>query len=425
LLRRNFESAGHPFCHPGVTFIVWIAKEMGSHPSDRRGHLYVHGELSRILLLFGILRVMSKGERITGGLNKLDRVLIAWGVWTICSSYFHNDILEALVFRFGMVLNTLGFYFLMRVFIQDRESFLRVCKIIIIALLPIAIEMAIESRSGTDLFAMLGGVSRFTEMRGGKVRAQGPFAHPILAGTVGAACLPLAILFWKSNRKLALLGLAVTSVMVLASRSSGPIMTAFFAVFGLCLWKFRNYMRLLRWSTVLGIILLAMVMNAPVYFIVDRFNLTGHSTGWHRAFLIQSAITHVDDWWLGGTDYTRNWTPDAGADPNNTDITNHYIRMAVWGGMPMLLLFVWGLAIAFMMVSGALRANKDAPFQERFLLWTLGCILFGHAASMISVSYFDQSVFFLYFVLAAISTLQAVTVTEENFAGEPVLSSQP
>jgi hypothetical protein len=386
----------------------------------------LHFTGSRILLIFGILRVLMKGERIAGGLNKLDRVLIAWGVWTVCSSCFHNDIISALVFRLGMVLNVLGFYFLVRVFVQDRETFLRVCKIIIIALLPIAVEMINEAKTGRNFFSVFGGVSELSEIRGGKVRAQGPFDHSILAGTVGAACLPLAVLFWKSNRKLALLGLAVTGSMVLTSRSSGPAMTAIFVVLGLSLWKFRKYMRLIRWSAVLGVLLLAMVMNAPVYFILDRINLTGHSTGWHRAALIQGAITHVDDWWLGGTDYTRDWTPETGYDENDTDITNHYIRMAVWGGLPMMLLFIWSLVIAFKMVSKTLRANRSAPFQEQFLLWMLGCILFGHVTAMVSVSYFDQSVFFLYFVLAAIATLQTVTVLVEELEGETVVfSTQP
>lgn len=383
----------------------------------------VHFTGSRVLLIFGILRVLTRREPIAGGLNNLDRVLIAWGVWTVCSCCFHEDIVSALVFRLGMVLNILGFYFLIRVFVQDRESFLRVCKIIIIALIPIAIEMTYEAKTGRNFFSVFGGVSDFSDIRGGKVRAQGPFDHSILAGTVGAVCLPLALLLWKSSRHLALLGLVATLCMVLASRSSGPAMTVIFVVIGLGLWRFRKYMRLIRWSAVLGVLVLAMVMNAPVYYILDRIDITGHSTGWHRAALIQGAITHVDDWWLGGTDYTRDWTPEAGYDKNDTDITNHYIRMAVWGGLPMMVLFIWSLVITFRMVSKALRDNRSAPFQVQFLFWTLGCILFGHITAMVSISYFDQTVFFLYFVLAAVATLQAVPAVEVESGHETVVGA--
>lgn len=383
----------------------------------------LHFTSVRILVAVGILRVIARGERIGGGLNRLDRVLIAWAVWSVCSSCFHEDFLTALVFRLGLVLNVLGFYLLIRIFIQDADDLLRVCKMIIVALVPIAAEMIVEARAGKDLFSLFGGVSELSEIRGGKVRAQGPFDHAILAGTVGAACLPLAILFWKSNRKLALLGLAVTGAMVLTSRSSGPVMTAFFIIFALVLWRFRTYMRMIRWGGVLAILALALVMNAPIYYILDRIDLTGSSTGWHRAVLIESAITHVGDWWLGGTDYTRDWTPEAGYDENNTDITNHYIRMAVWGGLPMLILFIGSLVVAFGMIARTLQANNKVPRQDQFLMWTLGCILFGHVTAMLSVSYFDQSVFFLYFVLAAIATLQAAPATEVESGHETVIDA--
>ena len=383
----------------------------------------LHFTSIRMLVAVGILRVIARGERIAGGLNRLDRVLIAWAVWTVCSSVFHGDFLSALIFRLGLVLNVLGFYLLTRIFIQDTGDLLRVCKIILIALVPIAVEMIVEARAGNNLFSLFGGVSDESEIRGGKVRAQGPFGHAILAGTVGATCLPLAICFWKSNRKLALLGLAVTGTMVLTSRSSGPVMTAFFVVVALVLWQFRAYMRMIRWGSVLAILTLALVMNAPVYFILDRIDLTGSSTGWHRAALIQGAITHVGDWWLGGTDYTRDWTPEAGADENNTDITNHYIRMAVWGGLPMLLLFVWSLVVAFGMISKTLQKNMKASGQEQFLNWTLGCILFGHATAMFSISYFDQSVFFLYFALAAVATLQAVPIAVTEPGPEAIIDA--
>lgn len=245
----------------------------------------LHFTSIRTLVAIGILRVITRGERIAGGLLTLDRVLIAWAVWTVCSSCFHTDFSAALIYRLGLAFNVLGFYLLVRIFIQDADSLLGICKVILIALLPIALEMIVEAKTGRNLFSLFGGVSGLSEVRGGKVRAEGPFAHSILAGTVGAVCLPMAILFWKSNRKLSLFGLAVTGFMVLTSRSSGPMMTAIFIVFGLALWRFRQYMRLIRWGAVLAVLVLSMVMNAPVYYVLDRIDLTGSSTGWHRAYL--------------------------------------------------------------------------------------------------------------------------------------------
>ena len=63
---------------------------------------------------------------------------------------------------------------------------------------------------------------------------------------------------------------------------------------------------------------------------------------YHRAALIESAIKHLDEWWLAGTDYTRHWMPSGiPANENHTDLTNHYIAMGVMGGLLLLLLFIW------------------------------------------------------------------------------------
>jgi hypothetical protein len=175
-------------------------------------------------------------------------------------------------------------------------------------------------------------------------------------------------------------------------------------------------MRRLRWAALFAIIGLAFVMKAPVYYLISKIDLTGSSTGWHRAALIEAAITHLNEWWIGGTDYTRHWMPTGVQwSANHTDITNHYIKMGVIGGLPLMLLFIAVLGKAFSAVGKLLAQHEDAPAQPRFLIWTLGSILFGHAVTMISVSYFDQSIIFLYLVLAAIGSLQGT-----NLAGVSV-----
>ena len=82
-------------------------------------------------------------------------------------------------------------------------------------------------------------------------------------------------------------------------------------------------------------ILLDLVMKAPAYYIIARADIIGGSTGWHRAALIDSAIRHLNEWWLIGTDYTRNWmVTGVSWSADNTDITNHYLYLGVLGGLP-------------------------------------------------------------------------------------------
>lgn len=372
-----------------------------------------HFTVIRILVAIGVVRVRLRGEQLSGGFNTLDRLIVCWAVWLICSSCFHKDVAQALVYRLGLAYDALGIYFLFRAFVQDSGSILNIAAVVVIAVVPIAIEMLTETLTGRNSFSWLGGVPPLSEIRGGKIRAQGPFAHSILAGTVGALCLPLPILFWQRHRKLALLGLASTCCIVVCSRSSGPIMTTVFGLMGLGLWRLRTSMPLIRRAGFAGLIALSLVMNAPIYYLIARIDLTGHSTSFYRAFLIDSAIHHLDEWWLGGTDYTRNWTVNGGWTESETDITNHYLRLGVLGGLPAVILFVGMLIVGFRCVGQALRTIQTDGDGQGFVLWTAGSILFAHAATMMSVSYFDQSIVFLYLSFAVVASVQLMPSREK------------
>src|SRR5439155_18255601 len=167
-------------------------------------------------------------------------------------------------------------------------------------------------------------------------------------------------------------------------------------------------LRMFRWAAGLLIIALDLVMKDPVYYLLARIDITGGSTGWHRAALIQAAIEHMHEWWLAGTDYTRHWMPSGiYANAIHTDITNHYLMMGVYGGLPLMLLFIWVIFAAFGIVGKALLVNQNAPIERQFLIWILGSILVGHVTNFISISYYDQSVVFLDLLLASIGTLPA------------------
>ena len=137
-----------------------------------------------------------------------------------------------------------------------------------------------------------------------------------------------------------------------------------------------------------------------------RIDITGGSTGYFRAQLIRSALAHLGEWWLIGTDYTRHWMSSGiAANPDHTDITNYYIQMGVWGGLPLLFLFIGLLRTGFRRVGIALKQYEGDTTVHQFLAWTLGCILTGHAVTFMSISYFDQTFVFLCLVLACIGSL--------------------
>ena len=366
-----------------------------------------HFPVVRMLLAVGLIRVIIRGERLVGRMNSLDWLMVVWAVWGLISSFFHRDVSGVLVNHLGLVYNACVIYFLLRVFCQSLDDVLMLCRITAILLIPLSIIILFEKMTGHNLFSVFGGVPEISEIRLGKIRAQGPFAHSILAGTVGAVCLPLMIGLWQQQRKTAVVGILACFSMVFTSGSSGPIMSAAAAIGALFMWRYRHRTRLVRWLAVFGYICVDLSMKAPAYYLLQRIDIAGGSTGWHRAQLIESAINHLSEWWIAGTDYTRHWMPTGVPwSPDQTDITNYYLQMGVYGGLPLMLLFIAILAKGFSYVGQTLRQMPESSPQSRFMVWALGAMLFAHAATFISVSYFDQSFVFIYLTLAAISSVR-------------------
>ena len=367
-----------------------------------------HFTVFRMIVLVWVIRMLLRGERPGGGLVKLDWVMAAWAAAAILSSPFHAVPVDALVFRLGIVFDTLGIYFLTRAFCQRKEDVVHFIKIIALVLVPVALAMLSERFTQRNLFSVFGGVEEAVTVRDGKLRAQGPFLHPILAGTVGAVCAPLIAGISRTHPVAAKLGVAACLGMVITSSSSGPIMSLLSAGFALAAWHWRHLTRQMRVAGILGYILLDIVMNQPAYYILAKIDLTGSSTGWHRARLIESAFEHLGEWWWAGTDKTRHWMASGVAwNTDHTDITNYYLRMGVNGGLPLMLLFIWGLWVSFQYVGHTLRVKPEMPTADQFTVWAIGSSLFAQAVTCVSVSYFDQSFLFLYTCLGMLATLKA------------------
>ena len=149
-----------------------------------------------------------------------------------------------------------------------------------------------------------------------------------------------------------------------------------------------------------------MVMEAPVWYLLARVDLVGGSTGWHRAELINTALGHISDWWLIGTDYTRHWMPYGVVwNSDHADLTNDYIQMGVWGGLPLMLLFIAVFCKAFQLLGQAIHTLRQEGDPAEFVLWCVGSCLFAHCMTFLSVSYYDQSRVALWMLIGVVPGL--------------------
>lgn len=375
----------------------------------------------RLLVIVGFIRVFIKGETLPGGLNLIDKLMIAWGVWTVFCSFFHDPAREGPVYASGMVFNQALPYFLIRIWCADIEEVSDVIKIIAILLVPIAVEMLSEKLTGRNMFSIFGKVSPNVLVREGKLRAQGPFGTPILAGTLGATCIPLFVGILKRHKVEAVVGIVAGIFIVFASASSGPVMSLMAAVGGLMLWQWKGGVRILRRGLVVMYVLLSFVMEKPPYYLISRIDLSGGSTGWHRSFLIDQTIRYFGEWWLFGADKTRHWMPmqGIGMDPNHTDITNYYIAFGVSAGLLGMALVIWMMAAAFRWAGQIHDARMETRPDDSFMIWCFGACLFSHTVTGISVSYFDQTMLYFWLSVAVISSVYSIVRVG---AEEPVLA---
>jgi hypothetical protein len=357
----------------------------------------------RILVAVGFVRILIRGESPIGGMNTMDKLMISWMVWLTLSSFLHPGGKMPLVFNLGQAFNIGGIYFLIRVFCSNREELASIIRFTAWLLVPIALEMLMEHATGKNMFSVFGAN---VMMRDDKFRATGPFSHAILAGSVGAACVPLMVGIWRESRLTSLAGILACLTIVITSNSSGPVMSLIFGIAALCLWMRRQWLRYVLWGGVAVYLMLAMVMERPAYYILDSIDITGSSTGWHRARLIESSIDHLNEWWLAGTNYTRHWMPTGVSwSPDHCDITNYYLLMGVWGGLALTLLFISLIWKAFRYVGEMAGTDGGLGIETRFMAWCAGSALFAHTATCVSVAYFDQSYIFMFLCLAAISSI--------------------
>ena len=216
----------------------------------------------------------------------------------------------------------------------------------------------------------LGGALLTPPMRDGQIRALAIFGHPILAGCFGATLVPLFFWLWKSGRSkaLAAAGIAGSTLMVLMSNSSTPVLAYVAGVGALCLWPIRHSMRAVRWAIVLTLVLLAMVMKAPVWFIVAHVNVIGGSGGYDRAYLIDVFIRHFKDWWMFGTNQTADWGFDM------WDLSNQFVAEGETGGLVTFVCFIAMISQSFSRL-GRMRKQVEGDQNQEWFFWSLCAVI--------------------------------------------------
>jgi uncharacterized membrane protein len=385
----------------------------------------------RILIGFGLLRVLVQNEGRGFTRTQIDYVFLMLVAWSIVAYTLLWGTWEAFVNRLGMAYDMIGLYFLFRLLLRSPDEVQSAIRGLASLCCILAVAMMVEFITRRNVFSAFGGADEEVWTRMDTLRCRGSFRHALSAGVFGASLLPLWLMGLKRDSvigvPMAIAAAIASTIMTVTSASSSSVMT--FAA-GLCasaMWFYRSHLRAIRWAVVLTLCGLHLVMKAPVWALMARVNVFGGSTGYHRYWLFDEFVKRFSEWWLLGTKSTAEWDEYGLL----WDVVNQYVLEGVRGGVLKLGLFIALLALLFREVGRMVR-QPDASDSYARLAWGLGCVLFAQCVAFWAYNFWDQIIIPWYLLLALIAGLRTHFLSENetlpNESSEdiqPLPTSQP
>jgi len=320
----------------------------------------------------------------------------------------------AITNRTGYIYESLGIYVTFRCLLRSWADIERTVIVLALVSLPVVVFFILEKRTGINMFSVMGGVPRMTQVREGRLRAQGAFSHPIMAGCFFAIVLVMASGLFMNKRKkfISIAGCVASATIVIMCASSTPLLAVLSGGIGMSFAWIREMLRPFRYGLVVALIALHFIMEGPVWALIARVSAVGGSTAWHRKHLIDKTVEHFGEWALLGIKSTEHWGYGL------QDVTNQYILEGVRGGIWGMALFVTVIVLAFRAVGRALldEPNRGGLF---WIKWAVGASIYTHCMSFIGVSYFGQTTVSWFLSIALAATISQLPSSKPRLAKPP------
>ena len=363
----------------------------------------------RLGIMVALVRLGTTGRLLDFRFGWIDGLVAAGTLAKVALMPVTTGQMGILIQQIGSAFDTLGMYLVARATLRSIEDIGRLAVQSLVLCLPVALIFGIEKATGRNMLSVFGGIPLLTDVREGKLRCQGAFAHAILAGCFFVALLPHWLASWRARghaKWVAPAGFLLTAVIVVCCASSTPAAALLFVLAAFAAYPFWMHLRIV-WMGALALgTALHFVMNHGIWHLIARIDLVGGSTGYHRFHLIDKAIAHFHEWWMVGTISTRHWGWGL------QDVTNQYILEGVRGG-------VWAMIALIVAIVLALRAcgfwlrRLPAGSPQHLAVYGIGASIFAQMAIFLAVSYFGQTIMIWYLTIAMGAFLAESRVSEE------------
>lgn len=354
----------------------------------------------RILSVALFLRALCRKE-LPRALQPMDRmVLAAYACFVIVFLLRVQPDEGGHAYQIGVAVDAFLWYFGLRSLVRSIDDLSWLLRGLVFLLAPYAGLVVIETVTTQNPFALIGGVELAhagdTWFRDERLRALGSFGHPSLLGTVAATFLALYVALWVAgiSRAMTAAGVILCLVIVWATNSGGPQGCVGFVIVGWFTWYLRRHMRAVRISLVLTLLVTAMAMTAPIWYLLAKISALTGGDGFHRAALLDIAFQNLDKWWLAGmpTIETSAWLPYTNTVTGGVDMTNNFLVFGVSSGLATMGLLIALVVQTFKSIGRSLWAARDAGLTtQELVLWGIGVMHATHVFNWFSITYWDQS----------------------------------
>ena len=358
----------------------------------------LHFTVLRVLILAGLVRLIfyRKGEgRFAGGFNSLDLVIVLWTIVALVVINLQWLEKDMLVKSLGDFLEALGGFLAVRFLIPDGVTLRRTVKVLAVICVIQGVCMVSEQFTHQNVFNFIGG--RTPDLRDGHIRSEGVMGT-LYGGAFAGVLIPVFLWLWteRKSRLAACAGLAGATAMVFASHASTSWGAYGAGLVGLAFWPLRKQMGLVRLGIVVLLLSLHVVMHGPVWSLIEKIDLTGGSSNFHRYMLVDNCIRHFGDWWFLGYKYYSLWGFDM------WDLCNQFVVTALTGGLATFVLYILIFKRAFDML-GTARKQVEGNHEKEWFYWCLGALLFANVVASFGINYMIQLQAFFATMLACIS----------------------
>ena len=394
-------------------------------------------ETYRIVLALTLVYAFFNFRTVLKRADLTDVLLLGLIVIAFASFWYNHSLQKAIESTGLYSLETLGAFYLAKLFITTPERYYKINQAFIWILVALTLPAVYEALSHHRILhewaeRITGHISidyrLYTSdyLRGNIMRTTSVFAHPILYGTLAALFFPFAILlFWRQQKIRQFIAIFGLSLSMLTTLSSAPLLSLIFQGFTVLLVKFwltaRRFWVALFFSGLAGAMLIQALSNRGFFGILISYLTFNPNTGYFRLLQWEYSMDDILDHPILGIAH-NDWTRPYWKDWMGDSIDSFWLLVTLQHGIfAFILLLTACLYAVFSVLNQVHRQDETVKWMvTAWILSFMSLILIGF-----TVDYFDKLQPMFFFTLGAMSWAKYYLMPEQaSFANTTALATR-